>query len=228
MANIENLIPYQFRRQDYIHTRESYMTGGHWDREKLLKDARKVAKSTNQRLLRLEQQHMEKAPAYRGAVKALEGVYSKTPVSWGRVDKRGRPRFKERVNSLSNDELLSLLYMASRTQQARTSTPAAVKNVYSIGMENLKGMVGEPYSESLTYNDVLRVFQSAAYEQAIKLYGYKAVLQIVDGMTALGEYDIASKVGDAVSRSDNLMDVRKALGLTGTAMPSEKGWIEAP
>ncbi len=226
-------------RKNYVYDKENYIRkNGTLDREKLLKDARRVAKANNQRLLRLEKENLTNAPAYRGAVKALSGAYSKADkVAFGHVDKNGRPRYKERVDSLTNDELLQLLYAGAKTQQAKTSTPAMAHAMYDKGLERMNTMLKERADFSVTLNDLFFIFKDEALTNYNKLFGYQAVIQMVSDVRNKDKSDeedediekIRNQIDDAAKKLGkklNLAKLRKKLGITKTRINPDK-WVKA-
>lgn len=222
----------QFKRLDYIYSAEKYLnTNNTYNRDKLLKDALRVAKSTNQRLLRLEKAGYTSAPAYKGAEKALSGVYSKSgEVPFGTV-KAGKPRFASagQIKKMTNEELRALLYSASKTQTAVTSTPASVEKVYGKARERLNKMF-ESAGLNLSYNDIMYVMKNEAYQKAMKLFGYKNILQMIsevdeeeeDNLYNLGE-ELAKIITEQMANGElNVLTLREKLGLKPLYIPKSK------
>lgn len=239
-----SLLIHQFKRQDYEYHAEDFLTGdGTWDRGALLHEARRQAKAMNQRLLRLEQAGMTNSAAYQGALKALSGYYDKTGgVSFGHITEDGRPRYKESVSKLSNEELRHLLYATSKTSQAKTSTVGTVNKLYAKGLENLNAMAREAGIPDFSAGDIMAIFRNKAFAEVIKTYGYKAVLQAVSD--SYNELDLQEDVEDANYKieqlanmitgyvdkfghiPENLTELRKLLG-AGTPEFDDDLWISA-
>lgn len=217
------LAPTQFRRIDYVYSAEKYLDkNGAYNRDKLLNDALRVAKSTNQRLLRLEKAGYTNAPAYRGAKKALSGVYSKGgSVSFGGI-KNGKPRYASvaQIKKMSNDELLTLLYAASATQRAKSSTITGVEAIYNKGYEKVSKLA-KKYNIKLSLNDFMNLLKNEAISKASKLYGYQNILQTVDEVGVSSQDDIeafaeAVAMATAALQKDdnvNVLELRRYLGL---------------
>lgn len=203
---------YQFKRKDFTFDRDGYINSdGTVNREKLIKDSRRVAKATNQRLLRLEKEGMQKAPAYIGASKAVSGYYTKDPVNWGHLA-GGKPRYKENTKNLTNDELFEMLKALGHTQQAVTSTPKAVKRLRDIGLNNIKDISARNQYKNLSFDDILDFFQTKALREMTKLYGYNAMLQAVDDAKGKHGENAYDKMVEAFSNTDNLAEMLRYLG----------------
>lgn len=223
MAINNSLLIHQFKRKDFEYNVTDYIKpDGSYDREKLLADARKVAKANNQRLLRIEKAGLTNAPAYQGAVKALSGVYDKSgAVAYGHVDKAGRPRYKESVAGLSNEELRKMLYAASKTSQAKTATAPGIRKLYEKGAQNLQKMLDKlGPGTKFTVNDLMKLFKDEAFKTMSKQFGYSAVLQAVDEKQKQSGKE-PDEIGEEISRlvtkwgdnPNNILELWKRLGL---------------
>ena len=220
----------QFVRKDYEFNWRNYMEPDRhtWNHDKLAAEARKMAKRANQRMVRLEKSDLTSSPAYRGAVKAASGLYSKEEVNWAHVDKTGRPRFKERTAGLSTEELLQELYSLEKTISAKTSTVGGVKKVYSQAQKNMQANLG-PLAPNLSLDDIMYVMRSEALTAAMGMFGYRAVLQMVSDMQSKHKHmpieKIADEVASACEKGENLGDAEKILGIEKEEKIKDDKWI---
>ena len=183
----------------------------------LRKKARQMAKQSNQRLVRLEQQGLTNTYQYQTTMTYLSGA-NESPDSQKRgyasfASKTGR-RFKENVDKLERNELISLIQNAT-FHLNRKSTVGQQRKYYDTHIDGMREAVERSLMERdseyrygmskyiLTDEEIVAIFESTQYKELSKHGGYRtAVQQIVKQL----DYDnLMQSMQEDTSDSDDWM-----------------------
>ena len=156
--------------------------------EQLRTEARKLAKQSNQRLKRLEDEGYTSHYAYRKAMEHLSGVYESQASSergYASFATKSGKRFKERTSRMSRNELITM-YRQMVYHLRRETTKGMIEETHRKRMEGMRRAVEEVFSwdlgESENYvsnSDILGIFENVAYNQLNQMYGYKTAISAI-------------------------------------------------
>lgn len=157
----------------------------------LRKKARQMAKQSNQRLVRLEQQGLTNTYQYQTTMTYLSGA-NESPEAQKRgfasfASKTGR-RFKENVDKLERNELISLIQNAT-FHLNRKSTVGQQRKYYDTHIDGMREAVEHSLMERdseyrygmskyiISDEEIVSMFESTQYKELSKHGGYRTAVQ---------------------------------------------------
>lgn len=183
----------------------------------LRKKARQMAKQSNQRLVRLEQQGLTNTYQYQTTMTFLSGA-NESPEAQTRgfasFATRSGKRFKENVNNLERNELISLIQNAT-FHLNRKSTVGQQRKYYDSHIDGMREAVERSLMERdsqyrygmskyiLSDEDLVAMFESSQYKELSKHGGYRTAVQQI--VKEINYEELMLEMQDSESEYDDWM-----------------------